>query len=65
MGGDEVIGLFTVTGFWVPGIHSRPLSDVDPDIAPDLVPPGWDRSISALAKVVRGNGDVLVRIGKL
>lgn len=38
VGGDEVIGLFKVTGFWVPGIHSRPLSDVDPEIAPDLVP---------------------------
>ena len=36
--GDEVIGLFTVTGFFVPGVHSRPLSDEDPDIAPDLVP---------------------------
>ena len=36
--GDEVIGLFTVTGFFVPGVHSRPLSDSDPDIAPDLVP---------------------------
>ena len=35
---DEVIGLFTVTGFWVPGFNSRPLSDEDPDIAPDLVP---------------------------
>jgi hypothetical protein len=22
----------------VPGVHSRPLSDKDPDIAPDLVP---------------------------
>ena len=38
VGGDEVIGLYKVTGFWVPGIHSRPLSDEDPDIAPDLVP---------------------------
>ena len=38
VGGDEVIGLFKVTGFWVPGIHSRPLSDVDPGIAPDLIP---------------------------
>jgi hypothetical protein len=38
VGGDEVIGLFTATGFWVPAIHSRPLSDEDPDIAPDLVP---------------------------
>jgi hypothetical protein len=35
--GDEVIGLFTVTGFFVPGVHSRPLSDEDPDIAPPLV----------------------------
>jgi hypothetical protein len=36
--GDGAIGLFTVTGFFVPGIHSRPLSDDDPDIAPDLIP---------------------------
>lgn len=38
VGGDDVIGLYRVTGFFVPGIHSRPLSDDDPDIAPDLVP---------------------------
>jgi hypothetical protein len=38
VGGDEIIGLYKVTGFWLPGIHSRPLSDKDPDIAPDLVP---------------------------
>ena len=38
VGGDEIIGLYKVTGFWVPGLHSRPLSDVDPDIAPALVP---------------------------
>jgi len=36
--GDDVIGLFTVTGFFVPGIHSRPLSEEDPDIAPELIP---------------------------
>jgi hypothetical protein len=36
--GDEVIGLFTVTGFFVPGVHTRPLSDDDPDIAPGLIP---------------------------
>jgi hypothetical protein len=36
--GDRAIGLFTVTGFFVPGVHSRPLSDDDPGIAPDLVP---------------------------
>src|SRR5690349_17866508 len=36
--GDAVIGLFTVTGFFIPGVHSRPLSEDDPNIAPDLVP---------------------------
>ena len=36
--GDEVIGLFKVTGFFVPGVHSRPVSDEDSDIAPDLIP---------------------------
>jgi hypothetical protein len=38
VGGDEVVGLFKVTGFFVPGIHSRPVSDDDPEIAPDLIP---------------------------
>ena len=36
--GADVIGLFSLTGFFVPGIHSRPLSDDDPDIAPALLP---------------------------
>lgn len=36
--GDAVVGLFTATGFFVPGVHSRPLSDEDPDIAPALIP---------------------------
>jgi hypothetical protein len=36
--GAGVIGLYTLTGFFVPGVHSRPLSDEDPDIAPALVP---------------------------
>ena len=36
--GADVIGLFSLTGFFVPGVHSRPLSDEDPDIAPSLVP---------------------------
>jgi hypothetical protein len=35
--GEPAIGLFTVTGFFVPGVHSRPLSDRDPDISPPLV----------------------------
>jgi hypothetical protein len=36
--GADVLRYFAMDGFWVPGIHSRPLSDEDPDIAPDLVP---------------------------
>src|SRR5919204_3782839 len=36
--GDEAVGLFKPTGFFVPGVHSRPLSDDDPDIAPSLIP---------------------------
>ena len=36
--GDEVIKLYKVTGFFVPGVHSRPISKDDPDIAPELTP---------------------------
>jgi hypothetical protein len=36
--GDEVIDLYKLDGFYLPLIHSKPLSDKDPDIAPDLVP---------------------------
>jgi hypothetical protein len=36
--GERAIGLFKLTGFFVPGVHSRPVSDDDPDIAPALVP---------------------------
>jgi hypothetical protein len=38
MVGAEPLKFFKMTGFFVPGVHSRPLSDEDPDIAPDLVP---------------------------
>jgi hypothetical protein len=36
--GDEVIKFYKVTGFFVPGVHSRPISKDDPDIAPELTP---------------------------
>jgi len=36
--GDAIIGFYKVTGFFVPGVHSRPISKDDPDIAPDLIP---------------------------
>jgi hypothetical protein len=36
--GDGALAFFKQSGYFVPGVHSRPLSDDDPDIAPDLVP---------------------------
>jgi hypothetical protein len=36
--GAAPLVFFKASGFYVPGVHSRPLSDADPDIAPDLVP---------------------------
>ena len=36
--GEGALRFFKLTGFFVPGVHSRPLSDEDPDIAPALVP---------------------------
>ena len=36
--GSEVLGLYILDGFYLPGIHTKPLSDKDPDIAPELVP---------------------------
>jgi hypothetical protein len=36
--GSGCLQYFTASGFFLPGVHSKPLSDDDPDIAPDLVP---------------------------
>jgi hypothetical protein len=36
--GAELLKLYVPTGFFVPGVHTRPLSNEDPDIAPELVP---------------------------
>lgn len=66
--GDAVIGLFRMTAFFVPGLHSRPVSDDDPDIAPDLIPlretliamTGRPVNIQASREIVqRFRGDVL------
>jgi len=38
LAGSDVLRYYSIDGYWIPGIHSRPLSDEDPDIAPDLVP---------------------------
>jgi hypothetical protein len=32
--GADVLAAFTLTGFFVPGVHSRPMGEDDPDIAP-------------------------------
>ena len=36
--GEDAVALFKPTGFFVPGVHSRPVSKDDPDIAPALIP---------------------------
>jgi len=36
--GSACLQYFHASGFFVPNVHSRPLSEEDPDIAPDLVP---------------------------
>ena len=36
--GSRILEYYKVTGFFVPGVHSRPISKDDPDIAPDLIP---------------------------
>ena len=36
--GGDVLRYYSIDGYWIPGLHSRPLSDEDPDIAPELVP---------------------------
>jgi hypothetical protein len=36
--GEDAVALFKATGFFVPGVHSRPVSEEDPDIAPALIP---------------------------
>jgi len=36
--GSDVLHFFNLDGFFVPGVHSRPMGQDDPDIAPALVP---------------------------
>jgi hypothetical protein len=36
--GSTVIHFFNISGFFVPGVHSRPMGEDDPDIAPGLLP---------------------------
>ena len=36
--GHQILEYYKVTGFFVPGVHSRPVTEGDLDIAPDLLP---------------------------
>lgn len=36
--GGEALKLYRLDGFYVPGVHSRPISSDDDDFAPELVP---------------------------
>jgi len=36
--GSDVLHFFKLSGFYVPGVHSRPMGEEDPDIAPALLP---------------------------
>jgi len=36
--GGSVLDLYRPEGFYIPGVHSKPVSEKDPDIAPALLP---------------------------
>src|SRR4029077_10490145 len=36
--GHRILEYYKVVGFFVPAVHSRRLSEEDPEIAPDLIP---------------------------
>jgi hypothetical protein len=36
--GEKVHDYYILDGYYIPTMHSKPLSDKDPDIAPDLIP---------------------------
>jgi len=36
--GPEAVALYKLSGFFIPKVHSRPVSEDDPDIAPELLP---------------------------
>jgi hypothetical protein len=36
--GNDILSCYTMGGFYIPGVHSKPLSDQHPDVAPRLLP---------------------------
>jgi hypothetical protein len=60
--GDDAVALFKTTGFFVPGVHSRPVSKEDPDIAPALIPLREALMVLAGRPVnVQASRDVVIR----
>jgi len=60
--GEDAVALFKATGFFVPGIHSRPVSEDDPDIAPALIPLREALMVLAARPVnIQGSRDVVIR----
>jgi hypothetical protein len=59
--GHRILEYFTFDGFFVPGVHTRPLSDIDRDIAPRLVPLR-ERLMAMVARPVniQGTRDVVM-----
>jgi hypothetical protein len=61
--GDEAVALFKPTGFFVPGVHSRPVSEDDPDIAPSLIPLREALMVLAGRPVnIQASRDVVIRL---
>ena len=61
--GEEAVALFKATGFFVPGVHSRPVSEEDPDIAPSLIPLREALMVLAGRPVnVQASRDVVIRL---
>ena len=61
--GTEVLGHYILDGFYIPGVHTKPLSDKDPDIAPELVPLR-DRLVAMVKRPVniQATRDIVMRI---
>jgi hypothetical protein len=36
--GNDIITLYTMGGFYIPGVHTKPLGEDHPDVAPRLLP---------------------------
>jgi hypothetical protein len=53
--GAQAVAMYKLTGFFIPKIHSRPVSEEDPDIAPELLPLR-DRLIGMVGRPVNIQG---------